>query len=110
MLVMGTFKCTWWAGLVCCATVGWRLGKSLYGFPSGIIVGVYGLYEGGLRGGMGSLIDDVNIFYYLYCFCLCPVPCDSRLNPLPVVLFLMKCPSPPTSLSPSEACTALPLG
>ena len=61
VLVMGTWKCTWWAGLVHRVPVGWRLGKSLYVFPSGILVGGSGSYESGLRGVMGSLIDDVKV-------------------------------------------------
>ena len=45
-----------------CSLVGWRLGKFLFGFPSGIVVGGSGSSESGLRGGMGLLIDDEKFF------------------------------------------------
>ena len=79
VLVMGTWKCTWWAGLVRCAPVSWRLVKSLYVSPSGILVGGYVLYESGLRGGMGSLIDNVKVL--LLSVLILSVSCYLWLSP-----------------------------
>ena len=58
------------------APVGWRLGKSLCGFTSGILVGVSGLYDSGLRGRMGSLKYYAKVDLLLYLLLLY-VSCSS---------------------------------